>query len=99
MRQKWKLQMKQAMRMCFTGPETLRFETTIMDVSLAKDVAKVINEHPTSFESLSLWNESKLNNNGLKAIVENLNASALQNVERLHLHCGLSGQEGGQLIH
>eukprot|EP01066_Platyproteum_vivax_P019008 Platyproteum_vivax@DN7620_c2_g2_i10.p1 len=93
------VQMKQAMRMCEIWPKSLDFEKTNLNVTNAKDVADIINEHPTGFERIGLWNEFGLKNNGLQAIVSNLNASSLKNVKRIDLQCGLSGQEGGQIIH
>eukprot|EP01066_Platyproteum_vivax_P019023 Platyproteum_vivax@DN7620_c2_g2_i7.p1 len=101
------VQMKQAMRMCTTWPKTLRFDSTELDVTFAKDVADIINEHPTGFETLSLWRADALKNNGLEAIVDNLNWTSLRNMKRIHLSlfidgvfdCGLTGEEGGHLIH
>eukprot|EP01066_Platyproteum_vivax_P019448 Platyproteum_vivax@DN7659_c1_g1_i12.p1 len=93
-------QMKAAMQLSKTWPKTLMFAQTGLNASLAKDVAEIMNEHPNGFEKLSIWKEPELKNDGLKAIVDNLNARALQNVERITLiNCGLSGQEGGQIIH
>eukprot|EP01066_Platyproteum_vivax_P007862 Platyproteum_vivax@DN3179_c0_g1_i1.p1 len=93
------VQMKQAMRMCQTWPKALQFENTGLNATFGKDVANIINEHPSGFERIYLWSELGLKNDGLKAILDNLNASALQNVKIIHLHCGLSGEEGGHLIH
>eukprot|EP01066_Platyproteum_vivax_P019447 Platyproteum_vivax@DN7659_c1_g1_i11.p1 len=93
------VQMKAAMRMCKTWPKTLDFRRTGLNASLAKDVADIMNEHPTGFERLCFWDEPGLKNDGLKAIVDNLDARALQNVKTIRLYCGLSGQKGGQIIH
>eukprot|EP01066_Platyproteum_vivax_P019004 Platyproteum_vivax@DN7620_c1_g1_i6.p1 len=93
------VQMKQAMRMCQTWPKTLQFQNTGLNATFAKDVADIINEHPTGFERIDFWGEFGLKNHGLKAIVENLNASVLQKVKAIYLDCGLNGKKGGQLIH
>eukprot|EP01066_Platyproteum_vivax_P010348 Platyproteum_vivax@DN4617_c0_g1_i1.p1 len=93
------VQMKMAMHMCKTWPRTLRFHNTGVDVNLGKDVADIINEHPTGFEVLDFWDEVGLKNDGLKAIADNLNAKTLQNAKDIRLDCGLEGKQGGQIIH
>eukprot|EP01066_Platyproteum_vivax_P019460 Platyproteum_vivax@DN7659_c1_g1_i23.p1 len=92
-------QMWAAMRMCKTWPKTLDFRRTGLNASLAKEVADIINEHPTGFETLDFWDQPKLKNDGFRAIVDNLDTCALQNVKTIRLHCGLRGQKGGRIIH
>eukprot|EP01066_Platyproteum_vivax_P011896 Platyproteum_vivax@DN5396_c0_g1_i1.p1 len=85
-------------------PDTLRLQNTGLDFSLAGDIAEFINEHPSGFKEIIFWDEPKLGNKGLKAIVDGivdrLNVKALRNIRSIELTgCGLTGQLGGQAIH
>eukprot|EP01066_Platyproteum_vivax_P018038 Platyproteum_vivax@DN7480_c2_g1_i1.p1 len=76
----------------------LLFERTSLNLSLAKDIADIINEHPVGFEEVYLQNVMSLGNEGLQAIVDGLNEGTLQNIKDIHIDCGLSGMEGGQAV-